>query len=426
MVKMQLNLSNEPINNINESSWDYKGVDTKYNNHGIHEYPARMIPQITHRLIENYGNNKKTILDPFSGSGTTLLEAKLYANFDIAYGIDINPLARLIAKVKTTPINPKLIDNEYNNIIDKFNKYQENEVEVPYFFNIEFWFKDYVIYDLAKIKKAIFEIDDENIGDFFKVIFSSIIRKVSNTRNSEFKLYKMSEKKLKDFFPNVLNEFISTYKINYSKMIEFYQNHNDCIINILDEDSRKKTSIDEESIDLIVTSPPYGDSITTVAYGQFSRLSLQWLDFDKKITSSIDKMSLGGKPKDQVFDTILNSPTLKEISDKIKSQDEKRAKDVLAFFNDFYLCINEFDRIVKNNGLMCFVVGNRTVKKIPIPTDKIIVELFKLKNKNYKHIETIIRNIPSKRMPKANSPTNKKGKKVHTMNHEYIVIIQKY
>ena len=58
--------------------------------------------------------------------------------------------------------------------------------------------------------------------------------------------------------------------------------------------------------------------------------------------------------------------------------------------------------------------------------DKIIVELFKIKNKNYKHIKTIVRNIPSKRMPKANSPSNKKGDKVTTMNHEYIVIIQKY
>ena len=90
------------------------------------------------------------------------------------------------------------------------------------------------------------------------------------------------------------------------------------------------------------------------------------------------------------------------------------------------MCIEEFDRIVKNKGVMCFVVGNRTVKKVPILTNEIIVELFKIKDERYKHLETIIRNIPSKKMPKANSPSNKKGKKVTTMNHEYIVIIEKY
>ena len=98
-------LSNEIGEN---TTWDYKSVDTKYNNHGIHDYPARMIPQIANRLIETYGKDKKIILDPFTGSGTTLLESKLCQNFETAYGIDINPLARLIAKVKTTPIKPEL------------------------------------------------------------------------------------------------------------------------------------------------------------------------------------------------------------------------------------------------------------------------------------------------------------------------------
>ena len=78
---MHLNLSNEIVE---EFSWDYRGADTKYNNHGIHEYPARMIPQIAHKLIETYGENKQVILDPFSGSGTTLLESKLYQNFETA------------------------------------------------------------------------------------------------------------------------------------------------------------------------------------------------------------------------------------------------------------------------------------------------------------------------------------------------------
>ena len=73
---------------------------------------------------------------------------------------------------------------------------------------------------------------------------------------------------------------------------------------------------------------------------------------------------------------------------------------------------------------MCFVVGNRTVKGIQIPTDEIILELFQAKN-HYKHHNTFIRNIPHKRMPKLNSPTNIVGNHALTMNEEWIVIIEK-
>ena len=171
----------------------------------------------THKLIETYGENKQVILDPFSGSGTTLLESKLYQNFETAYGIDINSLARLIAKVKTTPINPELIKKEHESIINKFKRYGDKDVEKPDFFNIDFWFKDYVIIDLCKFKKAITEIENKDMQDFFKVVFSSIIRKVSNTRNSEFKLYKMNEKSLKKFNPHVFDEFENTFNNNMIK-----------------------------------------------------------------------------------------------------------------------------------------------------------------------------------------------------------------
>jgi len=67
---------------------------------------------------------------------------------------------------------------------------------------------------------------------------------------------------------------------------------------------------------------------------------------------------------------------------------------------------------------------NRTVKGIRIPTDDIIVELFKANN-NYEHHNTFIRNIPNKRMPKKNSPTNVKGVLESTMNNEYIIILEK-
>ncbi|MBN2488230.1 MAG: DNA adenine methylase [Methanosarcinaceae archaeon] len=418
-----------------DNSWDYKNDDTKLSNHGFHTYPAMMIPQVARRLIETYGQNATVLLDPFMGSGTTLLEAKLHDNFQIAYGVDINPLTRLISKVKTTPIDEQILRNETNNLINRCSEYKcdvlfkQKTVEKPKFHNIEYWFKPEAIIDLVIIKTSIDSIRVDNkkveddLKDFFRVAFSETVRRVSNTRNGEFKLYRMNESALKKYTPDTLGEFEKKVRFNVEQMALFNKEAKNCEIRILAEDSRFKTSTPSNSIDIIVTSPPYGDSRTTVAYGQFSRLSLEWLGFDSKTVREIDKISLGGIPTIDMSHK-LDSPSLQNILNEIQSIDSKRAKDVLSFYIDFNQCVIEIDRVMKIGGFLCFVVGNRTVKGVKIPTDDIIVELFKAKN-NYKHHKTIIRNIPSKRMPKKNSPTNVKGELKSTMNEEYVVILEK-
>ena len=419
-----------------DTSWDFRTAYTKYSNHGFHTYPAMMIPQIARRLIETYGKNASVILDPFMGSGTALLEAKLHPQFRKAYGIDINPLALLISKAKTTPIDPELLWKEYNKLIhrcfedQKSANFREKNIQAYSFFNIDFWFKPEVMRDLAIIKNNIDSMSlpdketEQDIKNFFLVAFSETVRDVSNTRNSEYKLYRMAQEKLKKHSPDTLSIFRQQLKSNVERMEEFFKEYNTkCQVVILSEDSRNIKSIPDNSVDLIVTSPPYGDSSTTVAYGQFSRLGLQWLGYDKDTVLSIDKISLGGIPTKDLLHT-LQSPTLKGVISEIAQQDQKRARDVLSFYVDFDKCVQELQRVTKEGAFLCFVVGNRTVKGVQIPTDEIIVELFQAKN-HYKHHNTFIRNIPHKRMPKLNSPTNISGNHAVTMNEEWIIILEK-
>ncbi len=412
-----------------DTSWDFRNEFTKFSTHGYHTYPAMMIPQIARRLIRTYGKNAKVLFDPFMGSGTALLEGVLDPNFEKAYGVDINPLALLISKVKTTAIEPQLLWNEYhalvrNCITEKEEvSFKQKKIETPKFFNIEFWFKPEVILDLAIIKKNIDKIKNKDIRDFFLIAFSETVRDVSNTRKREYKLYRMSPEMLRKHNPKTLQEFREKAKENIYRMENFIKEKNGCEVYILAEDSRFKTSIPDNSVDLIVTSPPYGDSRTTVAYGQFSRLALQWLGYDTKQVYEIDKVSLGGVPT-ETLNIKLDSSTLRQILDEISKIDSIRAKDVLSFYVDFDKCIQELHRVTKKGAYLCFVVGNRTVKGVKIPTDVIINELFQAKN-HYEHINTFIRNIPHKRMPSKNSPTNIKGNHAVTMNEEFIVILKK-
>src|SRR3989344_1711437 len=397
-------------------NWDFKESDTKEFTHSLHTYPAMMIPQIARRLIYLYGKEAKNILDPFMGSGTSLVEASLTPHIKKAYGFDLNPLAYLISKVKTTLIKTELLEKELSLILNS-KEYKE----LPKFKNIEFWFKPKVIEKLAILKTAINKIKNQDIRDFFLVAFSETIRNASNTRNSEFKLYRMEKEKLETYNPDVFKEFEKIALKNIKGMQEYLKARQKTITKAQLGNSMLELPLNSESVDLIVTSPPYGDSKTTVAYGQFSRLALQWLDYEN--ITDLDNKLLGGKAT-KGLDVKINSPTLKEIITKIGEIDQKRAREVLSFYEDFDKCVIQLDRVMAKEGYMCFVVGNRTVKGINIPTDKIMSEMFKARG-DYNYITTHERAIPNKRMPKLNSPSNKIGQKVTTMCNEFIFVLQK-
>ncbi|MBL7086142.1 MAG: DNA repair protein RadC [Candidatus Cloacimonetes bacterium] len=392
-----------------DSSFNFKNIRQTDGIHGLHVYPAVMAYPIADYLIDTYSKEDDIVLDPFMGAGTTLVEANLKKRY--SYGIDINPLAEFITKVKLTPLEPSILKNELENILKNVNIL---ESYIPKVKNINLWFKGYVIDELGKLRHAISQIENNDIKDFFKISFSETIRAVSNCRNG-FKLHRYSEKDLEKHNPKVKESFFkksidNIYRLNSIKD-KLSEKHWFKIIKHISE-------IKDKEIDLIVTSPPYGDSKTTVAYGQFSRFSLEWLGLEN---INVDRESLGGRIiKDPVYDVY--SESLFNTLDKISIQSKKRAKEVFAFFYDLNKYLKEFARVVKPNGFMCVVIGNRTVKGFQIPTDEIIVELCR---NNFLHHKTIIREIPNKRMPAKNSPTNIVGQTVSTMLEEFIIIFER-
>lgn len=404
-------------------SWDYRGEKTKSYTHGIHTYPAMFIPQVGRRLLETYSKKGDTICDIFCGSGTALVESKLIGRN--AYGIDLNPLAIFLAHAKTTPINPQKLTKEYLSLLERVEKIKDSEIKRPDFKNIDFWFKDKVIVKLAKLKKAIREIKDKPIQNFLMVAFSETVRYSSNTKTGEFKLVRVKGEKLEKHNPDVLGIFRKNVEKNIAGMSEFFKDvDKNSWTKIIYGDSSKDNGIKLNSIDCIITSPPYGDSRTTVAYGQFSRLSAQWIDVfdDPNDASGVDNELLGGRATKNLTH-VLSSDYLKDSLEKIVKQDEARARDVLSFYIGLNECLKQAHRILKSKKYFCLVVGNRLVKQVRIPTDFIIAEL--AEKIGFTCEDIIVRNIPGKRMPIKNSPTNIVGALEETMNKESIVVLRK-
>lgn len=462
------------LNSLPNNYWDFKNNDVREYTHGIHNYPAMMVCPISRNIIRIVKEIKdvNSIFDPFMGSGTVLVEGML-SGIKNVYGTDINPLALFLSKVKTTPIDISKLQREinllYNRIKDKYEQYllqidgvndvirysygldltakdgwgtnapqfldkykSDNclDIDIPQFKNIGYWFKPKVILFLSVIKTEINKIQNQDIRNFIFVAFSETIRFVSNRRNGEFKMFRMPAAKVELFEPDVIKEFTTILDRNVEKMNTFIEYCEDkgtkSTVSIYKNNATTLESIPDNSIDLVVTSPPYGDSRTTVAYGEYSRLSLQWLDlFDltEKEIMGIDKSLMGGNKYRNGFEYTIPSSILRESIEKIKDIDLERAGDVYSFYLDLSNAISTIAKKTKQNGYQFWVVGNRTVKNELLRTDEIIAEIA-----NYhglEHIHTIDRNIINKVMPSLNSPTNETGIKSSTMTNEHIVVLRK-
>lgn len=411
-------------NRVIDSTWDFRTANTKEYTHCYHTYPAMMIPQVARKLITDYAPEGKLelIFDPYMGSGTSLVEASI--NNINSIGTDLNPLARLISKAKTTHYDLDTIQNLLAEIQFKIGFYSESKVRNRNFDRISnhtYWYSEESLLKLSYLAQLIEDIEQSIYQEFFNICISETVREVSYTRNGEFKRYRMTEDSISKFNPDVFKTFEIKVVRNIKGLAEYNQIKNDKYSIICDFNSSNGIPADiiaDESVDMVITSPPYGDSHTTVAYGQFSRWANEW--FGHKDAQKLDSILMGGRKQSLIlFGDSIIVPELNEI----KRKDAKRYIEVISFLNDYFMSIRNVASTIRPGGRVCYVVGNRRVKDTQINLDYFTAEAFE--KFGFEHNITIVRSIPNKRMPSKNSPTNKSGKKVSTMTNEYIVILTK-
>jgi hypothetical protein len=404
---------------VRNTNYDYVGQSYASSFPNLHKYPATMLPQIGIDILKEFNISNGKLLDPYCGSGSSFASA-LECGLTDLYGFDINPLAVLISKVKFTKISiNKLLDTKkiFRDNVFEFLKNEENlkTLKTSNITNIEFWFSRQVIENLNLLKHFIYEIKNEDIRNFFLVPFSETVRECSYTRNNEFKLYRMKSEDILNFNPDVVGVYFKKLEDTLFNYINFYfpKLEKEVSVNI----QYSKFQPTKNYFDVVLTSPPYGDSRTTVAYGQFSTLSNEWTGID--YARKIDGMLMGGiKAK-----TNISKGVIADYISQINKEDNKRALEVSSFYNDLESSIKKVADSTKKGGKSIYVVGNRTVKNIQLPTDQFIAEKFE--ENGFKHLTTYERLLSSKAMPSKNSPTNKTGKTVNTMLYEYIVICEK-
>lgn len=347
--------------------WDFDEYDANIYNHGLHQYPARFVPQLARKLLRTFANKDSVVLDIFSGSGTTLLECK-YLGIKTAIGIELNPFANFMASIKLSSLEVSIAKKVFESVRSLFFD-KVYPFTTMNFKNIDFWYSSDIINGLSKLFSAIVSIQDKCARDFLLLAFCDVFRKASYVNAGGFKMCRAKSKINTPFLPNVWQEFEKVFERN----ITLLTRNNEVIKNIaahmttswklIQGDSRIiHNEIPKESIDFILTSPPYGDSRTTVAYGQYSRLPWQWLSHSDDIIK-LDNALLGGRRRAHI-DVMTLSPTLKrQLVDISNMDDSNRALDVMSFYSDLYEALKSATYYLKPNCYFIIVTGNRTVKK---------------------------------------------------------------
>lgn len=397
----------------------YKNYRRQDDIHGTVLYPAVMVAPVQKDILVDIAerDNIRSVFDPFHGSGTALYESgKVFPNARLI-GCDINPFANLVTKTKLKGVSRRITYD-----IDKLcNMIQEDDsFEIFDFPNREKWFRDDIALSLTKIRNAIIHIKSPTNRLFFWCMLSDVIRRYSNSRSSTYKLHIKPADKICAMPNGVIIDFLKSIRNNYDKYTKLHCSnfalHKHDILLYLPEHLQDK-------VDVIITSPPYGDNNTTVPYGGFSSLALRWISprdlelegWELNNYSVIDSYSLGGSHAESTLTSLQNNllkPYLKNIS-------KTKQRKVLRFFNGYFKCLDMFAEIATK--YIVLTLGNRTVDCVKINMADITKKY--LQSKGLLEYQTASREIINKRTPRLTSKVN--NKPVKSMSEEYILIYRR-
>jgi len=419
--------------------WTFKNEETNPHIHGLNDYPAQFPPQIPNQLINHFTrtgvlDTDSTIFDPFCGSGTTVVEA--YRNGVDAVATDINPFACWLSRTKTTPIDPERIRAAVRSVFDDWHvhrrflhdAYADGSLSSDPTAVKKDWFPEPQVYEIESLHRRFREARGNFAYDVLRVLriaLAETARIVSYQKDNEFKRMRISEDEREEHNPSVTDTFFELVDENLARMRAFREEVHggpEALVSVHMTDARDPELLPANSVDAIITSPPYGDHSTTVAYGQFSRDQMvAATPYDQAAMRQVDKEGLGGRDSESAvsFSDVQDwSAALSDTVDALADVNG-RSEDALEFFTDYAECLRRCATVLKPGQPAVFVVGNRTMSRIPIPTHIITEELGEAVG--LAHECTVARSIPSKRLPTKNAPENVTGETGEMMESEHLV-----
>ena len=362
--------------------WGFDAPHGREPIHDLHSYPARFIPQIPRQLIRLlHPGGRVPVLDPFFGSGTTIVEATL-AGLPAA-GVDLNPLATLIASVKTTPLRSSLIEAAQRVVAQA----RRVDVPIPSIPRLDHWFMPHVQQNLANLTYQIELIMNESERQALMVALSRIIIRVSNQE---------SDTRYAAIVKNIESDQVNTMFLDSAAFIEgaltatyggFFPPTPACRILNLDI---LKTTVEDigTGYGLVITSPPYPNAYE---YWLYHKYRMYWLGMDPL---HVRANEIGARP----------------------NYFKSKPHDAGQFFTVMESCCELLSKVMNPGSFACFLIGRSIIRGEVVDNADAIVRA--AQSNGFTHVVSLPRNIPTTR--KAFNPS-------HTSlgpNRETLVVVR--
>lgn len=421
-----------PVQAFLEGNKVNKAWNVKYLSHGWHRYIGRFPPQVIRSLLNSFQiAGPCLILDPFVGSGTTLVEAKLLG-LD-AVGVDICPLSHLISEVKANlDFEPSQLKSDLLKVEKDFIKsYSKGTLDdwsgttpancsnclIPDFPNKDKWFSPDVLKQLSVLLSIVKELPESD-AKFFYVAVSACMRSIANV---DVDVVRTEYRRIPRENVDVLRLVANKIK-RYINDLTTYHNLNIPNSNIVSKlGDARKLNLSNSSVDFIVTSPPYG--IEAVSYLRTHMLSYRVLYHILKTDYKEQGKRMIGTDfvtDVELHDRTLFSPTgeafFRNLTTQTKS-DSSRVAQMIGYFQDMEKAFAEMARVLKENCFAVVVIGNKKLLGQKIPTHKIFSEIAEQSDLTLKDT------IPAKLV--CNNPTAVTPWSERAIQDEYLLIYEK-
>ncbi len=438
----------EAIRYLLKSDLDFHQTKTNYGTHKLHSFPAKFPPQVPIKFIEALTQPGQTVLDPMMGSGTTVIESiKRNRN---AIGFDLDPLSILMVRVKSQNYDKRVLRKIGKQALQKarelykekkklLKKYFENNFDKKTKTFIHYWFAESTILELTSLIFVINEAEKNKVKDFLKIVFSStIITKtggvslaldLAHTRPHKAKkvfdiddrlLYEKDLSKYSSRRQEILTKKLrSAFNLFNSKLEENIKAVFSGINQIaqIEKADAQQLILQDNTVDLIVTSPPY--AANAIDYMRAHKFSLVWFGYKINELSNIRSDYIGGEATNS-FNFEKMPPVVQEKIEELRNVDQKKSKVLHRYYTETNKMLLEMHRVLKPNSCAILVVGNSNMRGVNTEVQKCLPAIGK--SQGFKIPAIGVRNLDrNKRMMPAGFEINNASQIEQRMHLEYVI-----
>jgi DNA modification methylase len=357
---------------------DFQGEKTGYASHDLHAFAAKFPPQLPRAFICGLSRPGEVVLDPMMGSGTAIVEALLHGRYGI--GLDIDPLALRLARVKTTPLEViSLRDAGYtilsraHNLLSAQEGVTESSLANRFDARtrkfVDYWFLPATQRELMALALAIEDVSDIQVRRFLELTFSAIIVTksggVSLARDLAHSRPHLDKAKTPK---NALDQFSVRLRKNLASMGQLAVYGTSAAPMVGDA---RAMPLADASIDLIVTSPPYANALD---YMRAHKFSLVWFGEKIEELSKLRASYIGSERVEQRASLEL-PPRAESIIEELRRLDASKASILRKYFVEMREVISEMYRVLRPDAAAIVVVGTSTMRGLDVETHYCLADI---------------------------------------------------